>query len=208
MRVTSHYSLLLKAALLASAAIAAYGAEISPAGIWKTIDDKTGQARGIIRVYQDNGLWFGRIEASLNPADRNERCDKCSDERKDKPVIGMVIMRGLTRRGAEYNGGDILDPETGWVYRCRFSLSPDGKKLLVRGFIGISVLGRTQTWIRLEEWPVSEKTSRKNRREDFRPTSTISFEARSGVHHTANPCLRFSARIDSTPAFRDCRPVR
>jgi uncharacterized protein (DUF2147 family) len=126
----------------------ARGAEISPAGLWTTFDDKTLQPRGTVRVYEDNGLWFGRIESSFNPAERQERCDKCSGSRRDQPVIGMVIMRGLSGHGLEYSGGDILDPEKGMVYRCRISLIANGQKLLVRGFVGMSILGRTQTWIR------------------------------------------------------------
>jgi uncharacterized protein (DUF2147 family) len=121
---------------------------MSPAGLWKTIDDKTGQARGVMRIYSENGLWFGKIVSSFNPADRAERCDKCGGERKDQPLIGLVIMRSMAQHGAEYSGGDILDPDTGWVYRCRFSLSADGQRLIVRGYFGLSVLGRTQVWIR------------------------------------------------------------
>jgi uncharacterized protein (DUF2147 family) len=120
----------------------------SPVGLWKTIDDKTHQARGTIRVYEENGEWFGRIESTFNPAEQNELCNKCSGPRKDHPVIGMVVMRGLTRHGSEYSGGEILDPETGFVYRCRLTISSDGNRLLVRGYVGISILGRSQTWLR------------------------------------------------------------
>lgn len=127
----------------------AWGAEISPAGLWKTIDDKTHKPRGTVRIYEDNGLWYGRVESSFNPAEQLARCDNCSDNRRGQPVIGMVILRGISKHGSDYGGGDILDPETGTVYRCRFSLSANGQKLLVRGFIGISILGRTQTWSRL-----------------------------------------------------------
>jgi uncharacterized protein (DUF2147 family) len=126
-------------------------AERSPAGLWKTIDDKTHQPRGTIRIYEENGVLTGRIESNFNPAEWHERCQKCSGDRKDALVIGMVIIRGLTRHGAEYDGGDILDPETGFVYRCRLALSLDGDKLFVRGYLGVSMLGRTQTWTRLEE---------------------------------------------------------
>jgi uncharacterized protein (DUF2147 family) len=81
---------------------------------------------------------------------KTERCEKCSGDRKNAPVIGLVIMRGMSPHGAEYDGGDILDPETGSVYRCRLTLSSDGEKLLIRGYLGWSVFGRTQTWIRIE----------------------------------------------------------
>jgi len=141
----------LRVAAVALFILPVWGEQGSPAGVWKTIDDRTHQPRGTIRVYEERGLWFGRIESSFNPAERYERCDKCSGERKDQPVIGMVVMRGLAKHGSEYSGGDILDPDTGFVYQCRFTMSSDGKKLLVRGFFGISILGRTQVWIREEE---------------------------------------------------------
>jgi|HubBroStandDraft_6_1064221.scaffolds.fasta_scaffold206367_2 uncharacterized protein (DUF2147 family) len=144
-------------ALLGLIAVLSLGAhpttvsERSPAGLWKTIDDRTHKPRATIRIFEENGGLTGRIESSFNPAEWHERCDKCSGDRKDAPVIGLVIMRGLTRHGAEYDGGEILDPETGFVYRCRLALSGDGDKLFVRGYLGVSLLGRTQTWTRLEE---------------------------------------------------------
>jgi uncharacterized protein (DUF2147 family) len=125
--------------------------ERSPAGLWKTIDDRTHKARGTIRIFEENGVLTGRIESSFNPAEWHEHCDKCSGDRKGAPVIGMVVMRGVTRHGAEYDGGEILDPETGYVYRCKVALSDDGDKLMVRGYLGVSLLGRTQTWTRVEE---------------------------------------------------------
>jgi uncharacterized protein (DUF2147 family) len=139
----------LLALLLVNASLAA-AAEDSPAGLWKTFDDRTHQARGTVLVYERNGVFFGRIASSFNPAEVRERCDKCAGDRKDAPVIGLVILRGMTRHGAEFDGGDILDPETGSVYRCRFLLSADGAKLFVRGYLGLSIFGRTQTWIRVE----------------------------------------------------------
>jgi uncharacterized protein (DUF2147 family) len=128
----------------------AIGAERSPAGRWKTFDDRTHKARGVIQIYEENGVFFGRIESSFNPAELTERCHKCAGDRKDAPVIGLVILRGMTRHGPEFDGGDILDPETGYVYKCRIILSGDGAQLMVRGYLGLSIFGRTQTWIRLD----------------------------------------------------------
>jgi uncharacterized protein (DUF2147 family) len=125
-------------------------AETSPTGLWKTFDDRTHQARGTVRIYEENGMFFGRIETSFNPEEVTALCDKCAGNRKDAPVIGLVILRGMSKHGSEYEGGDILDPETGSVYRCRFTLSGDGEHLLVRGYLGFSIFGRTQTWIRME----------------------------------------------------------
>jgi uncharacterized protein (DUF2147 family) len=98
---------------------------------------------------------FRAHRITFNPAEENERCRKCAGDRKDAPVIGLIIMRGMTRHGAEFDGGDILDPEIGTVYRCRLTLSSDGMKLMVRGYIGMSLFGRTQTWIRLADGPVT-----------------------------------------------------
>jgi uncharacterized protein (DUF2147 family) len=122
--------------------------EPSPVGLWKTVDDRTHKPRAIIRIYEENGTFFGKIENSFDPEELKARCEKCSGDRKDAPVIGLVIMRGITKHGSEYRGGEILDPETGWIYRCRFTISMEGEKLFVRGYLGLAVLGRTQTWTR------------------------------------------------------------
>ncbi len=129
------------------AAWATNAALLTPIGRWKTIDDKTGKPKAIVQVYIQGGKLYGKIEATLQP-DAKKFCDKCKDERKDKPVIGMVIMRGLTLHGDEYSGGDILDPDNGSVYRCKLRLQEHGNQLSVRGFIGFSLLGRSQIWTR------------------------------------------------------------
>ena len=126
------------------------GAESSPVGLWKTFDDRTHKARGTVRIYEENGSLFGKIESSFNPEELAAHCEKCAGDRKGAPIVGLVILRGMTKHGSEYGGGDILDPETGFTYRCRFLLSMDGEHLLVRGYLGISILGRTQTWIRMD----------------------------------------------------------
>ncbi len=128
-------------------------AEPTAAGIWVTIDDNTHKPRGTVRIYEQGGLWFGRIVSAFDPSERNERCTRCAGDRRGKPVIGIVFLRGMIRHGSDYAGGDILDPETGFVYRCHFTLSPDGNKLTVRGYLGISLIGRTQIWIRQEPFP-------------------------------------------------------
>jgi len=129
--------------VLASAAEAG-----SPIGLWKTVDDKNGNARAIVRIYEQGGKLFGRIEKSFTPGAENRVCDVCTDERKDQPIIGLVIIRNLQSKDGEYSGGDILDPDTGTVYRCKLHLDQDGSHLIVRGYIGISLLGRSQTWQR------------------------------------------------------------
>ena len=111
--------LFLLMCLAALGAFTAAAADLTPAGLWKTIDDKTGRPRGIVRIYEERGELFGKIESSVSPEEAKEVCNHCSGERKNKPVIGMVILTGMKKSGAEYGGGEILDPDTGWVYRCR-----------------------------------------------------------------------------------------
>jgi uncharacterized protein (DUF2147 family) len=82
--------------------------------------------------------------------DTRQVCSACVDERKNKPMVGLVIMRNMKRNDREYGGGDILDPRSGSVYGCKFWLEQGGTRLVVRGFIGIPLLGRSQTWTREE----------------------------------------------------------
>jgi uncharacterized protein (DUF2147 family) len=123
---------------------------VSPLGFWKTFDDKTGSARAIVHVYEENGKLFGRIERSFTPGAEKRVCEVCTDQRKNQPIIGLLIIRDMKASDGEYSGGDILDPDTGSVYRCKFHVDDGGTHLIVRGFIGISLLGRTQTWLRQE----------------------------------------------------------
>ena len=120
----------------------------SPLGLWKTVDDKTGMPRAMVRIYLQDGKYFGRIEQSFTPGAETRVCSACTDDRKNQPIIGLLIIRNVALRDGEYGGGDILDPVTGSVYRCKFHLDKDGTVLVVRGFMGISLLGRTQTWHR------------------------------------------------------------
>jgi uncharacterized protein (DUF2147 family) len=120
----------------------------SPIGLWKTVDDKTGMPRALVRVYLQDGKYFGKIEQSFTPGAQSRVCSVCTDERKNQPIIGLLIIRNVTLRDGEYGGGDILDPDNGSVYRCKFHLERGGTVLVVRGFIGFSLLGRSQTWQR------------------------------------------------------------
>lgn len=118
-------------------------------GKWKTIDDETGEAKSIVEVYESNGKIYGKVIEILNPAKKNTKCDKCKGADKGKPVLGLVIIKGLTKDGDEWTDGDILDPQKGKLYSCTISL--DGKdKLKVRGYMGVSLLGRTQVWHRVK----------------------------------------------------------
>ncbi|HKD05351.1 MAG TPA: DUF2147 domain-containing protein [Bryobacteraceae bacterium] len=118
-------------------------------GIWRTIDDITNKPRGLIRLYEQEGKLFGKIEASFDPAEAKEICDRCEGDRRNRPVIGLIVVRNMKKSGAnEYTGGDILDPDTGQVYKCRITLDDNGRRLIVRGYIGIALLGRSQVWFR------------------------------------------------------------
>jgi len=127
-------------------------AELSPVGLWKTIDDNSGQAKGLVRIREINGRFEGRIEKIFPKAgdDPAPKCDKCDGTRHNQAVLGMTILSGLTKQGEEYQGGEILDPETGKIYRVKMKLAEGGKKLEVRGFIGVSLFGRSQIWLREE----------------------------------------------------------
>lgn len=124
----------------------------SPAGLWKTIDDKTGKERSVVRIVDNNGLFAGKVEQvfPLPGDDPSHLCKKCGGERKDKPVIGMTILWGLRKDGDQYSGGEILDPKTGTIYRAKMKVVEGGRKLEVRGYIGLPLFGRSQTWVRQE----------------------------------------------------------
>jgi uncharacterized protein (DUF2147 family) len=114
-------------------------AQMSPVGLWRNVDDKTGEVKAEIRIVEANGAVSGRIEKVLKKdAKPDEKCDKCDDDRKDKPMVGLEIIRGTK----------ILDPENGREYRLELTPVEGGKKLQVRGFFG--PFYRTQTWLRAQ----------------------------------------------------------
>lgn len=117
-------------------------------GKWKTIDDETGEAKSIVEIYQKDGKIYGKVIDILNPAKRDNLCVKCQGDKKDKPVLGMVIIDGLSKKGNEYKRGTILDPEKGKEYSCKIWLDEDDdNKLYVRGYVAF--LYRTQNWYRV-----------------------------------------------------------
>ena len=128
-------------------------AQTTPAGLWKTIDDESGRPKALVRIHEDNSYFIGRIEKlidSNNPV--TPICKDCTDERRNKPILGMVILRGA-RTGTDSESttdGEILDPENGKVYRVRITLGGDGRTLDLRGYVGIPLFGRTQTWLRVD----------------------------------------------------------
>lgn len=143
-------ALLLGLMLLAGVA----RAQGTPVGVWKTIDDATKKEKSLIRITETGGVLTGRLEKLLDPATPADAvCKECTDERKDKPLVGMTLLRDVRQSEGDkgsWEGGDILDPNNGKVYRVRLKPVDGGAKLDVRGYIGTPLLGRTQTWIRAE----------------------------------------------------------
>jgi len=139
--------------LAAGAAFFASGAAAqdltSPIGLWKTVDDETKQTKSLVRILEKDGELVGRVEKILTDK-TDARCDRCTDERKDQPVQGMTIVTGMKPDGDLWDGGSILDPNNGKVYRSRMKLLDGGRKLEVRGYIGAPLFGRSQVWLREE----------------------------------------------------------
>ena len=126
-------------------------AQMSPVGNWHTVDEKTGEVKSQIRVTEANGLLTGAIAKLLRKdAKQDPLCEQCTDDRKDKPLLGMQIIRGAKKAEGKdvWEDGQILDPENGKTYRLSLSPIEGGKRLEVRGSVG--PFGRTQTWVRTQ----------------------------------------------------------
>ena len=148
---------MLKTAAVALAAFALHAvalAQATPVGLWKTIDDETKKEKSLVRISDGGGVLTGKIEKLLDPAAKQDDvCDKCADERKGKPIVGLTIIRNVRQNADDkdlWDGGDITDPNNGKVYKVRLKPADAGRKLEVRGYVGAPLLGRTQTWIRVE----------------------------------------------------------
>jgi len=139
-------------ACLLAAACAPAWAQSTPTGVWKTVDDATGKEKSLVRIVETSGVYSGKIEKLLDPSSpQDATCKECKDDRKDKPVLGMTIIRNVKAHADDktvFDGGDILDPNNGKVYRVRLRPFDDGKKLEVRGYLG--PFYRNQTWLRVE----------------------------------------------------------
>lgn len=121
----------------------------SAIGTWKTIDDEDGTVKSHVSIFEEDGKLYGKILKLINP--ENTICSACKGDKKDKPIEGMQIMWGLKKDKTDsWKGGKIMDPKNGKEYKCKIELE-DANTLKVRGFIGFSLLGRTQTWYRLED---------------------------------------------------------
>ena len=124
-------------------------AQTSPAGLWNTVSDVDGRPTAVVELREVGGAYVGTVRALLVPADHEDSlCTKCSGDRKNQPIVGMQIVWNMRSDGDAWSGGEILDPETGKTYRAQMKLTDGGKKLVVRGYIGLPLFGRSQTWIR------------------------------------------------------------
>ena len=129
-------------------------AQATPVGLWKTIDDKTKTERSLVRITESGGVLTGKVEKLLAAdAKPDAVCDLCTDDLKDKPLIGLPVIRGVKQDDDDktlWGGGTITDAKEGKVYKVRLKPIEGGAKLEVRGYVGMPMLGRTQTWIRVE----------------------------------------------------------
>ena len=140
----------LLAALIVVTSHAAF-AQMTPVGSWHSMDDKTGELKSLVVIGETNGVLTGHVQALLRKdADQKKLCSACTDDRKDKPVLGMEIIRGAKKVDGQdvWEGGKILDPENGKEYTLRLTPIEGGKKLEVRG--SIAFFWRTQTWVRVQ----------------------------------------------------------
>ena len=146
------FAVLAISAVLCAAPALALADDATPVGLWKNIDDETGKPKALIRITENNGVLEGQIEKLFREPgeDPAPKCVKCEGARKDQPIIGMVILSGLKKDGNEFTGGEIVDPKSGTVYKSKLSVSDGGKKISMRAYKGITMLGRTQTWVREE----------------------------------------------------------
>lgn len=131
-----------------------FAADNSPVGYWKTIDDLTGKPKSIVHVWrnQQQMLMAKVVKLYSSSAQTNQTkvCTACKGDNHNQPIVGMVIMSGLRATNNQWTNGEILDPANGKTYRCSARLTENGKKLKVRGFIGLPMFGRSQTWERVD----------------------------------------------------------
>ena len=140
-------------AALGAAGFPLQAAEPSAVGLWEQVDENTGKAESWFKITERNGVYEGAIvKIFFKPGeDENWICNKCEGAERNAPVLGLMLIKGMRRNGQAYENGTIMDPRDGSVYRALMKLSPDGQKLEVRGYLGISLFGRSQMWNRLPD---------------------------------------------------------
>jgi uncharacterized protein (DUF2147 family) len=144
---TARRALLLLALVLPSlvAPAVAHAAD-SPVGYWTTIDDDGKTPSSIIQIFPRGKKLYGKVVRLINPREKDPKCTACDGPRKNQRILGMEILRDFEQDDDEWSGGYILDPRNGTEYKCYMELQDGGKRLKVRGYVGIALLGRTQYW--------------------------------------------------------------
>jgi uncharacterized protein (DUF2147 family) len=140
-------------AVVLSVSAASAVAQMTPVGLWRTVSDKTGEVASESRIVDTAGVLSGKIERVLTSTFKpGKKCEVCKDDRKDQLIEGLEFIRGVKKLDGKdvWEGGTILDPDTGEIYKVKLTPIEGGNKLEVRGFIGISLFGRTQTWTRIQ----------------------------------------------------------
>jgi uncharacterized protein (DUF2147 family) len=154
MKLSSLMLMLVSAAVSVGASVISVpAAEPSAVGLWEQVDEKSGKPESWFRIQEKNGVYEGTIvKIFFKPGeDPNWVCDKCEGDERGRPVLGLALIKGMQRTGTSYENGTIMDPRDGSVYSALMKIAPDGQKLEVRGFLGISLLGRSQIWNRLPD---------------------------------------------------------
>lgn len=141
--------------LLFASGIVLAASNTTPVGNWKQVDDVTGKVKSIIEITENGGKLQAKITKLMNlspdelaKGGEHPICKVCDGARKDQPIEGMVIMYDVSKDGSVWDGGKIVDPKSGKVYKVKLTLNDDGQKLDVHGYIGFALLGRSQTWLR------------------------------------------------------------
>ena len=129
-------------------------------GLWEQVDDD-GRVGGWFHIYERNSVFVGDlVKIFFRPGEKaSPICTKCSGDQKNQPMLGLTLIKGMQRKGLNYEKGSILDPDSGSVYQARMELSPDGRKLMVRGFLGIDLFGQSQIWRKLPDSAMAEVAS-------------------------------------------------